>query len=92
MIQENEIVTLILAMGVFAFFAVRHVRIKEIPAWRTFLLAFVALTAGWALTVLEGFFWSNALNLLEHVCYALSSILLARWCWLAFAGGKEVVK
>ena len=89
MVQENEIVTLILALGVLTFFAVNRVRIKELPCWRTFVLAFTVLTAGWVLTLLEGFFWHDTLNLFEHLCYTVSSILLARWCWRLFGDRKE---
>lgn len=92
MIQENELILLILAMGVLAFFVVGRVRIKELPGWRTFLMAFAVLTAGWALTILEGFFWTDTLNLLEHTCYAVSSILFAVWLWRVFADRGEEVK
>jgi hypothetical protein len=92
MVQENELILLILGIGVLAFFALGRVRIKELPGWRMFLVAFAVLTIGWVLTVLEGFFWPYALNLLEHVCYALSSILLAVWCWQVFADRGEAIE
>ncbi|MBW2365308.1 MAG: hypothetical protein JRF25_09650 [Deltaproteobacteria bacterium] len=92
MIQENELILLILGMGVFAFFVLGRVRIKELPGWRTFLLAFAVLMVGWVFTVLEGFFWPEVLNLLEHICYAVNSILLAVWCWRVFADRGRAVK
>ena len=92
MIQENELVTLILGMSVLAFFVAGRVRIKILPAWRMFLLAFLVLVAGWMLTVLEGFFLPDLLNLLEHLCYAASTILFALWCWRVFADKGVVVK
>ncbi len=92
MIQENEIITLILAVGVLGYFAVSRGRINELPAGKTFVLAFAVLTAGWILTLLEGFFWPEALNLLEHICYAASSILLACWCWRVLADGRRAVR
>ncbi|MCK4514528.1 MAG: hypothetical protein KAU31_04680 [Spirochaetaceae bacterium] len=89
MIQQNELVTLILGMGALGFFVLGRVRIRELPRWRFFLLSFTALCVGWVLTVLEGFFWPAALNLAEHICYAVSSIVFALWCWRVFAGARE---
>ena len=88
MLQENELILMILGIGVLVFFTGGRVRIKELPYWRTFLMAFAVLMIGWAFTVLEGFFWPYALNLLEHICYAVSSILLAVWCWRVFSVRK----
>ena len=92
MIQENEVVMLILGIGVMIFFTAGRVRIKELPSWRMFLLAFVVLLAGWVLTVLEGFFWLETLNLIEHICYAVSTILIAVWCWRVFVFRGEAVE
>ena len=86
MIENNEIILLILGLGVLIFFSVLRKRIRDIPKPGYFFSAFVVLTAGWLLTVLEGLFWSDWLNLLEHVCYALSSILLTVWCWVVLTG------
>lgn len=92
MIQENELVTLILALCVWGFFFVVRARITKLDGWKTFLLAFTAMTMGWTLTVLEGFCWPEALNFLEHACYAISSILLALWCWRALPNKVEGVR
>lgn len=92
MVQENEAITLILGVGVLLSFVIGRARIRKLPAWRTFLIGFVVLTAGWAFTVLEGFLWPEALNLVEHACYALSSILLCVWCWRVRASARETVR
>ena len=86
MIQNNELILLILGLGVLIFFSVLRNRMQDIPKPGCFYSAFAVLTAGWLLTVLEGLFWTDLLNLLEHVCYALSSILLAVWCWTVLNG------
>lgn len=54
-------------------------------SWRLNLLiyAFSVLLVGLLLSVLEGIFFPDILNLIEHICYASSSILLAAWCWIA---------
>ncbi len=86
MIQNNELILLILGLGVLIFFSVLRRRMQDIPKPGCFFSAFAVLAAGWLLTVLEGLFWTDWLNLLEHVCYALSSILLTIWCWTVLAG------
>ena len=89
MIQENEIVMLILGVGVFIFTLVNQMEIKRIPAWQTLMLGFYILLVGWLLTVLESFFWKGLLNYLEHLSYACSSTLMAVWCWKVFGSKKE---
>lgn len=92
MILQNELVTLILGMSALGFFVLGRVRIRELPGWRLFLLTFALLVAGWVLTVLEGFFWPIALNLVEHICYTVSSILFALWCWRLFSAKRETAR
>lgn len=92
MIQENELVTLILALGVLGFFLLSRLRVRELSGWRLFLLSFTALCVGWVLTVLEGLFWPIALNVAEHICYAISSIFFAFWCWQIICNEREPVK
>lgn len=89
MIQENEIVMLILGLGVLIFILGNRSQLKRLPSSRWLILAFYVLLAGWALTVLEGFFWGLVLNYLEHTCYATGAVLVAAWCWKVFGGGKE---
>ena len=48
------------------------------------VIAFLVLEAGWLYTVLEGYFLGQLLNLIEHACYAVSSVFLCAWCWQAF--------
>jgi len=81
MIQENEVVMLMLGLGILVFFAMGRLRIREFPEWRVFLLGYAVLNLAWVCTVLEGFLWGDALNLLEHLCYAASSVLVAVWFW-----------
>ena len=89
MIEDNEIILLILGLGVMIFFGVHRKRMQDIPNRKYFFSAFAVLMAGWVLTVLEGLFWTDTLNLLEHLCYALSSILLTVWCWTVLTGSEE---
>ena len=91
MVQENEVIMLILGIGVLIFTLVYRKAIKRIPAWQTLISGFYMLIVAWISTVLEGFFWEVPLNYVEHLSYACSSTLLAVWCWMLLYGrNKEI--
>jgi len=89
MIYENEIIMFMLGLGVLIFVFLNYLHLKRIPLFGVLLVGFCLLVVGWALTVLEGFFWYPSLNFLEHLCYAVSGIVVAIWCWSAFGRVKE---
>lgn len=90
MVQDNEIVMLLLGVGVLIFTLINRYKLRRIPATRILILSFYVLLGGWVLTVIEGFIWNEFLNFLEHICYALSSVLMATWCWKVFGSEKEI--
>jgi len=81
MIYENEIVMLALGLGVYFFVIMHKKHLSRIPNWNLLHIAYGILLCAWTFTILEGFFWENSLNFLEHLCYAINAILLAIWCW-----------
>ena len=83
-IQENELITLIVACFVLIFIIVKRAELKSIPFSGILLLAYGVVFAGWTITVLESFFFPTAMNILEHICYAMSSAILALWCYKFF--------
>lgn len=85
MIEERELVTLLTGIAVLVFMYLRRKELEYIPNTAILLLSFTLLVAGWFFTVLEGFLLPDLLNLFEHICYALSSVLLAVWSWKTFA-------
>jgi len=89
MVQENEIVMLLLGIGVLIFTLNNLSQLKLIPKWRILIWTFHIVLGGWLLTVLESFLWNELLNFLEHTCYAVSSVLMAVWCWKVFGAEKE---
>ncbi|MBN2476077.1 MAG: hypothetical protein JXB62_15810 [Pirellulales bacterium] len=89
MINENELVTLLLAVGALVFILSNGAGLRRLPMAPLFVSAYGVLVLGWCFTVLEGFFWDTALNYLEHACYAASSCLLALWCWLVFSNRPQ---
>lgn len=85
-IFENEVVMLLLGVGVLTFILGNRARLKHLAASKILIVGFYVLLAGWVLTVVEGFFWEGLLNYLEHLCYAVSSVLVAVWCCKVFGG------
>lgn len=90
-IFENEVIMLLLGVGVLIFVLGSRLQLRRLPASNILILGFYFLFGGWVLTVLEGFFWQGPLNYLEHMCYAISSVLVAVWCWRVFGSGKEAL-
>jgi cell shape-determining protein MreD len=88
MIQQNEIIMLLLGLGCMIFILVNKQKVKRIPVTKTLIAGFYVLLAGYVSTILEGLLWRNFLNVLEHICYTTSSILVAVWCWKIFAYKK----
>jgi len=88
MIHENEIVMLFIGGGVVILILKYRLPLKRLPASNLLLAGFFTLLAGWVLTVLEEFVWNSFLNYLEHLSYAVSSLLVLLWCWMVFGKGK----
>lgn len=86
-IFENEVVMLLIGVGVLIFILTSRPRLKCLPASNILIAGFYVLLVGWVLTVLEGFFCERLLDCLEHMCYAVSSVLVAIWCWKVFGSG-----
>lgn len=85
MLQESEIINLVLACFSILLIFAGLIR-NDMERHRFFYIAFFCLTAGLIFTVLEGFFWENFFNFLEHSCYAftgffcfLGCLSLKRW-------------
>ncbi|NLE38163.1 MAG: hypothetical protein GX621_09090 [Pirellulaceae bacterium] len=90
MIQENEIVMLVLTMGVGAFLLADRVLMRRIPSFRLLAAGFGFLVGAFVFTVVEGFFLYNIFNifnLLEHASYAVGALCVAFWCRRVFGGG-----
>lgn len=89
MIYTNEVVMLILGLGVFWFVLLNNQKIRRIIAWKFLLFAFYFLMAGWFFTVIEGFILLPLFNLLEHISYSVSAIIMATWCYKITHPKKE---
>lgn len=77
--QESEIITLVLGLAVAALLIPNYSQMKRFPGSRILLVAFLMMLSAWAATVLEGFFWSELFNIVEHFSYLLSTASFAAW-------------
>ncbi len=86
MLQSNEIISLLLFVGVLLFALYQRNGLSELPARWLLLMSFGVLLFGRVFTIVEGFFLGELFNALEHACYAISSLLLLWWCARALGG------
>jgi hypothetical protein len=89
MIQDNEIIMLLIGIGVLIFIIGNRQQLRRFIFSEILILGFYLTLAGWILTILEGFFFKDLLNLIEHACYAGSSVSVAFWCYKVFGSRRE---
>lgn len=79
MFEESEVINLILGLVslVIVFYEIRK---RMIPDFHLFFAGFVLIVMARIFTVAEGLFLEDILNILEHICYALSALLFAAGC------------
>ncbi len=88
MLQENEIITLLIGLGVGIFIIVNRVRLKRLPHSGLLFAGYGLLLSGWSFTIMEGFGLRPVFNFIEHLSFMLSSLLVALWCWKVFIGER----
>jgi hypothetical protein len=76
---ENEIVSLLLSLGILLFFLANLARIREIGGYRYLLGSLLAYIIAMIFTLLESITWEMGFNFLEHLAYLVSAALLAAW-------------
>ena len=79
MVHENEIVMLILGIGVLFFIVVNYSQLKRFPAINTLIAGFCFTLTGWFFTVLEGYMLATLFNIVEHSCYLAGALCVAQW-------------
>ena len=92
MIQENEVVSFLLCMGVLYFILMNWSQLKRLPSSEIFVSGFLVYMFGRIFTVLEGLFLEDILNMIEHACYGISSVLLLIWLWNVFIKNERGVE
>ena len=79
MIQENELITFLIALGGLVFLFANQGKLKRVPGHRWLVSSYCVMFIGWTLTILEGFCLGDLCNLVEHVAYGVSALLLSIW-------------
>lgn len=79
MLQENELITLLLGIGVLLFVVLSLPRLKKFPNVNWLLLALAGQAIAWIFTVLETWYFPVLFNGIEHFGYALCSVSLLVW-------------
>ena len=81
MVQDSEVITLIITVGVGFFLWINRQPLQHLYDWKLLFLSYLFYLGGAIFTVAEGFVWEVGLNLLEHISYLLFSISFLLWCW-----------
>ncbi|MFX1274601.1 MAG: hypothetical protein ACFFBP_17705 [Promethearchaeota archaeon] len=89
MIQENEVITFFLCLGALSFVVITYVRLKTFPKLRVIIVSFILFSLGWFFTIIEGIFFEEISNIIEHLCYLSSSIILGLWTLLAIQKKRD---
>jgi hypothetical protein len=89
MLMENEVVMLVLGIGVLFLILMNLNHVRKIKSWKIIITGYCVLLSGWLFTILEGFWLEPYLNVLEHICYATSALFLVSWVWRATGKDKE---
>ncbi len=81
MFQKNEVITLLITVGIGIFFWSNRKSILQLNGWKLLILSFLCYLARMIFTVLEGYIWYDVMNLLEHLSILLFTIFFLLWCW-----------
>lgn len=89
MFEEREVLTLLIALGVFAF-SVRHRAIlQELPNSFCLILSYGFLVFSFICSLAEEIAWTSQINFLQHLSGALSALVLLRWSWKTIGPGRS---
>lgn len=88
MFEQIEIFSMLLSQCVLGFVLLHRRGIRHIRGWPWLLASFVFLPLSLLLSVLEGVFFPEILNVLQHFTSGLSGVLFACWCWFGSRHGE----
>ncbi len=89
-VHEHEFMVLLVGAVIWIFTQSADQKLKDLPNWNVFSAAFDVFLVSMVLTILEDFVWPDVVNVMEHMLYAVSALLLAFWSWRVFwPGAKE---
>lgn len=77
----NEIIMLVFNLVVLIFVLIYYREFKQIKGFKVLFLSFLLFCIASFCTNMEGFFLERILNVLEHILYAASIIVLLLWLY-----------
>ena len=86
--KENEVVMLLLSLCVLVFIFLNIKSIVKIRHWQYLLGAYLSLVVASVSTNLESYFFPDIYNMIEHISYAISGILIL--IWILLLNKKEI--
>ena len=90
MFQEGEIFNLLLVL-VSLVIVLYEIKRRKIPGFQMFLWGFFFICSSRIFTVVEGLFWEDVFNILEHFSYAFAGFTFAAGClFLSHSNTKEM--
>jgi len=87
-VRSNELIIALLNTILLIFIIVVFEQIKKIAFWKPLILAIICFFVASILSVVEGFFFGRLLNIMEHIFYTFSAIMITLWCFLLFLKGE----
>ncbi len=87
-LNYGEIIALILGVFVMLAIVARLDQVSRLDGWRWLVAAYCCLLAGGLLTVSEALAFGAQQNVIEHLCYTASVILVTCWIWRRPSEGR----
>ena len=86
--QPSEITVLAVALAAGIFMLGHREWLRQQHFSTTAIMWFVLQLLAWSFTVLEGFFYANLFNFLEHLFYAAAAVVALISCHCLFRHAK----
>jgi len=78
--QPSEVTVLAIALAAGIFLLGHRTWLRQQPFFTTAIVWFVLQLLAWSFTVLEGFFYAQLFNFLEHFFYAAAAVIALIAC------------
>ena len=90
MVSIPEIITWVIGVSVAVFGISQYRYLRRIPHHRYLVFSYFSMLLAWSFTILEGFFWEDVLNTLEHTFLLTSVVIITGWFYHVTLGvGKD---
>ena len=88
-VAHDELIMLIISLVVVIQIIVSFKFLQWLPHRIYIFCSFGFFLFSSICTVAEGFFLAETLNVLEHLSFMVSAVLLTVWCWYVFGAKKQ---